>query len=110
MNINIEGKCLINLLMNVSAQALGDYLECANIYIGNSPKKKTDLIKMIVYGCITEKLNKKEIKDISTKQTNLIVNKSNITVKSLPGHGNTSLKRKKLNHMLLRKNHLLNYD
>ena len=28
----IGGKCLINFLMNISAQALRDYLECANIY------------------------------------------------------------------------------
>ena len=77
--------------MNVSAQALTDYLECANIYL-----KKTDLIKMIVYGCITEKLNKKGIEDISTKQADLILNKSNITVKSSPGYGNASLKRKEI--------------
>ena len=28
---NIGKKCLIHFLMNVSAQALRDYLECANI-------------------------------------------------------------------------------
>ena len=93
---NIGEKCLINFLMSVSAQALRDYLECANIYKGDSPKKKTDLIEMIVYGCITEKLNKKGIEDISTKQANLILNKSNITVKSLPGYWNASLKRKEI--------------
>ena len=82
--------------MSVSAQALRDYLECANIYKGNSPKKKTDLIEMIVYGCITEKLNEKGIEDISTKQANFVLNKNNITVKSLPGYGNASLKRKKI--------------
>ena len=27
----------------------------ANIYKGTSPKKKTDLFEMIIYGCITEK-------------------------------------------------------
>ena len=91
---NIREKCLGNFLMKVSAQALRDYLKCADIYKGNSPKKKTDLIEMIVYGCITEKLNKKGIEDISTKQANLILNKSNITVKSLSGYGNASLKRK----------------
>ena len=48
---DIGEKCLINFLMNISAQALRDYLECANIYKGTSPKKKTDLIEMIVYGC-----------------------------------------------------------
>ena len=37
---DIGEKCLINFLMNVSTQALRDYLECANIYKGNSIKKK----------------------------------------------------------------------
>ena len=59
---NIREKSLF--LMNVSTQALRNYLECANIYKGNSSKKKTDLIEMIIYGCITEKLNKKGIEDI----------------------------------------------
>ena len=38
---------------------------------------------MIVYGCFTEKLNKKEIEDIWIKEANQILNKSNIIVKSL---------------------------
>ena len=29
----------------------------------NSPKKKTDLIEMIVYGCMSGTLNKKHLKD-----------------------------------------------
>ena len=65
---DIGEKCLINVLMNISAQALRDYLKCANIYKGNSSKQKTDLIEMNVYWCITEKLNKDETEDISTKQ------------------------------------------
>ena len=51
---------------------------------------------MIVSGCNTEKLNKKGIEDISTKEADLILNKSNVTVKSLPGYGNSSLKRKEI--------------
>ena len=50
---NIGEKCLINFLMHVSGKALRDYLECANIYKGTFPKKKTDLIEMIIYGCIS---------------------------------------------------------
>ena len=46
---DIGEKCLINVLMNISAQALRDYLKCANIYKGNSSKQKTDLIEMNVY-------------------------------------------------------------
>ena len=49
--------------MNVSTKALKDYLECASIYKGASPKKKTDLIEMIVYGCMSGTLNKKHLKD-----------------------------------------------
>ena len=80
----------------VSIKAFRDYLECANIYKGTSPKKKTYLIEMIIYGCITQKLNKREVEDISIKQANQILNKNNITLKSLPGYGNMSLKKKEI--------------
>ena len=53
--------------MNVSSKGLKDYLKCAPIYNGTSPKKKTDLIEMIVYGCMTGTLNKKDLEDISIK-------------------------------------------
>ena len=90
---NIGEQCLINILMNISTESLRDYLKCANIYKGNTSRKKNDLIEMIVYGCITDKLNKEWVKDISAKQANQILNKSNIVVKSLPGYGNAELKR-----------------
>ena len=93
---DIGEKCLINFLMNISAQALTDYLECANIYKGNSPKEKTDLIEMIGYGCITEELNKKQIENISTKQANQILNENNTIVKWLPGYGNAELRKEKI--------------
>ena len=35
---------------------------------GTSPKKKTDLIEMIVYECMTETLNKNDLEDISNKE------------------------------------------
>ena len=93
---NIEEKCLINFLMNVSTKGLKDYLECASIYKGTSPKKKTDLIEMIVYGCMTGTLNKKDLEDISIKQAKQILNKKNITVDSLPGYGNMGLKKNEI--------------
>ena len=49
----------------MSSQSLRSPLRLANIYDGNSNKKETDLIEMIVYGCIINKLNKEPIKDIS---------------------------------------------
>ena len=83
---DIGENCLVNSLVNTSTQALRDYLKSANIYKGDASKKKNDLIDMIVYGCITNKLNKEGTEDISTKQANQILNKSNISVKSLPGY------------------------
>ena len=90
---NIGEKCLTNFLMNVPNQALRDYLKFANIYKGNSSKKKTDLVEMILYGCITNRLSKSEIKDISIKETNKILKEHDIILKSLPGYGNAELKR-----------------
>ena len=49
---------------------------------------------MIVYGCITNKLNKNEIDDISIKETNKILKEKEIILKSLPGYGNAELKKK----------------
>ena len=57
---SISRQCLINFWNGVSSQSLRGYLKLANIYDGNSNKKKSDLIEMINYGCITNKLNKKE--------------------------------------------------
>ena len=85
------------------------YLECANIYKGNSSKNKTDLIEMILYGCITDKLHKNGIEYISTKEANQILSKHKIKAKLLPRYGNAELKKKKSNHML-KKNHLLRCD
>ena len=71
---NIGEKCLVNILMYSSTVALRNYLKLANIYRTNSSKKKTELVEMIVYGCITDKLNKKEIEDISIKEANETLN------------------------------------
>ena len=51
---NIGERCVINILMNISTPALRDYLKLANIYRGNSSKKKTNLVEIIVYGHITK--------------------------------------------------------
>ena len=100
---NIEEKYLINFLMNVSTKALKDYLECASIYKGTSPKKKTDLIEMIVYGCMSGTLNKKDLKNVTTKEAKQILNKNSITINSLPGHGNMGLKQKEIKSQIKEK-------
>ena len=53
---NIPKDCLINFLNEVSSQSLRSYLRLANIYDGNSKKKKSDLIEMVIYGCMNRKL------------------------------------------------------
>ena len=90
----LSEKCLINILMNMSSHSLRSYLKFANIYDGNSNKKKTDLIEMIVYGCVTNKLNNELVKDISINKVMSILKEKDILIKSLPGYGNLGLKKK----------------
>ena len=70
---NISRQCLINHLNEVSSQSLRYYLKLANIYDGNSNKKKSDLIEMIMYGCINGKLKNKIIEDISINKAHTIL-------------------------------------
>ena len=91
---NTNKACLINLLNEVTSKSLRDYLKLANIYDGSWNKKKSDLIEMIIYGCMNGKLNNKNIDDISTNKAHSILKENNINTKSLPGYGNIS-KRKK---------------
>ena len=62
---NLDEKWLINVLMNISTNALSGYLECAKLYKGASPKKKINLVEMIVDGHITNKIKKRNLVDIS---------------------------------------------
>ena len=87
-------KCLINALMNISIEALENYLDMANIYSGKSAKKRTHLVEMVIYGCITNTIVKTNIKDITTKELNRLLKEHKILVKSFPGHGNKKLKKK----------------
>ena len=72
---NLGERCLINILMNISTNALSDYLECAKIYKGASSKKKTNLVELIVYGHITNKVNKINLVDITKTERNQIFQK-----------------------------------
>ena len=91
---NLGERCLINALMNISTEALVNYLDMGNIYVGKSTKKKTQLAEMIVYGRITNTINKKSIKDICTRDLNKLMVEHKILVKSLPRYGNKGLKKK----------------
>ena len=100
---NIEEKCPVYFSMNVSSTGLKDYLEYSSIYKGTSPKKKTDLTEIIVDGCMTRTLNKKDLEDIPIKQAKQILNKNNITVDSLPGYGNMRLKKTEIKSQIKEK-------
>ena len=89
---NIPKNCLINFLNEVSSISLRSYLRLANIYDGNSNKKKSDLIEMIIYGCMNGKLKNNSIDDISNNKSRSILKEKNINIKSLPGYGNLRLK------------------
>ena len=79
---NLGKKCLINALMNVSSEALENYLDMANIYCEKSTKKKIHLVELDIYGCITNTIVKANIKDIPTKELNRLLKEHKILVKS----------------------------
>lgn len=65
---NLGERCLIKILMNISSESLRYYLESLKIYKGISSKKKTDLVELIVYGCITDKINKLGLQILQKKK------------------------------------------
>ena len=91
---NISRHCLINFLNEVSSRALRNYLGAAEVYDGNANKKKSDLIEMIIYGCMNGKLKNKIVDEISVKNAHTILRENNINLKSLPGYGNMGLRKK----------------
>ena len=91
---NISKHCLIKFLNQVSSCALRKYLGAAEVYDGNANKKKSDLIEMIVYGCMNGKLKNKVVEVISFNRAITILREHNINIKSLPGYGNMGLSKK----------------
>ena len=80
----------------VSSQSLRRYLLLENIYGGSSNKKKSDLVEMIIYGCMNGKLKETNFDNISNNKVNTIFKERGISIKSLPGYGNLGLKKKDL--------------
>ena len=81
---------LINFLNEVSSQSL----RLANIYDGNSNKKKSDLIEMIIYGRMNGKLKNMNFDDISNNKANSILKEKDISMKSLSGYGNLGIRKR----------------
>ena len=91
---NISKHCLIRFLNDVSSSALRNYLGATEVYDGNANKKKSDLIEMIVYGCMNGKLKNKTVEDISLNRAITLLREHKISIKSLPGNGNMGLRKK----------------
>ena len=91
---NISRHCLINFLNEVSSRLLRAYLGLAEVYDDNANKKKSDLMELIVYGCMNGKLKNKVVDEISVKKAFTILRENNITIKSLPGYCNMGLRKK----------------
>ena len=73
-----------------------DEPKLVNIYDGNSIKKKSDLVKMIIYECMNGKLKNKRIEDISINKAYSMLKENDAIIKSLPGYGNLRLRKKDL--------------
>ena len=98
ISILVESKlpknCLINDLNEVSSQFLRSYLRLSNIYDGNSNKKKSDLIEMIIYGFMNGKLKTTCFDDTSNNKVSTVLKEKDISIKSLPGCGNLRIKKR----------------
>ena len=92
---NLPKNCLVSFLNDASSQSLRSYLRLA-VYDGNANKKKSDLIKMIVCGCMNYKLKNSTIDQMSINKSRSILKEKNISTKSLPGYGNLGLKKREI--------------
>ena len=63
------------------------------------PIRKSYLIEMISYGCMNGKLKNKTVEDISLNRSITLPREHKINIKSLPGYGNTRLRKKDINPM-----------
>ena len=91
---NISKLCLINFLNDESSRTLRAYLGLPEVNDGNANKKKSDLIEMIVYGCMNGRLKTKVVDEISVKIAYTILRENNINIKTLPERGNMRLRKK----------------
>ena len=92
MKSNWNERCLVNALMDINNEGLRTYLRLANIYDGNSNKRKSDLIEMIVYGYMNGKISKKSLEDFSTNNALNLGKDKKISIKYLPGYGNSNFR------------------
>ena len=94
LNLNIPHDYLISLLNKVESTSLKQYLIYANIYNGSRIKSKHQLIEMIMYRCMCNKINDISSIEVSDKDKfKKTIEKCNIDIKKLLGYGNCNKKK-----------------
>ena len=91
LNSNISHDDLISFLNKVESTSLKQYLRYANIYTSSRIKSKHQLIEMIIYGFMCNKINDMPSIEVSNKDKDKFkktIEKCNIDIKKLPGYGN----------------------
>lgn len=94
MNSSLSEKGMTNIPIKFTNEALKEYLEAdlKSQFI----KEKDRPYRNGIICHITDKLNKMGIEDITKNEAKEILQRFNIRVSSLPGHGNVGLKRKEI--------------
>ena len=86
--------CFLN---KVEGTSLKKYLRYANTYTGSRIKSKNQLIEMIIYGFMCDKINDIPSIEVSDKyKFKKIIAKCNIDIKKLHGYGNCNKRKEGL--------------
>ena len=92
---------IISFLNRVKVSSLKQYLRYAKIYTGSGIKLKNQLIEMIIYGFICDKLN--DIPPIECDRDNLkkTIEKCNINITKLSSYGNCDKRKEEFHQLML---------
>ena len=97
LNSNILHDNLISFLNKVVSTSLKQYLRYANIYTGSRIKSKHQLIEMIMYGFMCNKINDIPSIEVSDKDKfKKAIEKCKIDIEKLPGYGNCHKRKRHL--------------
>ena len=97
LNSNIPHDDLISFLNQVESTSLKQYLRYANVYTGSRIKSKIQLIEMIIYGFMCDKVS--DIPSIEVSDKNKFkktIEKCNTDIKKLPGYGHCNKRKRDL--------------
>ena len=94
---NVPKEHIIKFLKKVESDCLRQKLKLAKIYSGVSSKTKNQLIEMIIYGFMCDKIKDMgSIHDFDKNKFNALINKCNIVQNELVGYGNYNKNKRAL--------------